>query len=88
MILDSSDTICALSTPNGMGAIAVIRISGSDAFSIVSSVFSKDISNKSSHTAHFGIIKKGKSTLVKFFCIQLKAKDNKRPQTDVWTPLP
>ena len=41
MILDSTDTICALSTANGMGAIAMIRVSGERAFEIVSSVFSK-----------------------------------------------
>ncbi len=33
------DTICALSTPQGMGAIAMIRISGSDTFSILNKVF-------------------------------------------------
>lgn len=33
------DTICALSTPPGMGAIAVIRISGSDTFPIVNRIF-------------------------------------------------
>lgn len=33
------DTICALSTPPGMGAIAVIRVSGSHAFEVVSSLF-------------------------------------------------
>ncbi len=63
MILDSTDTICALSTANGMGAIAVIRVSGSDAFSIVSSVFSKEIVNQQSHTAHFGTIKEGKELI-------------------------
>ncbi|MEN8956644.1 MAG: tRNA uridine-5-carboxymethylaminomethyl(34) synthesis GTPase MnmE [Flavobacteriales bacterium] len=57
MILDSTDTICALSTANGMGAIAVIRVSGNKAFSIVSSIFSKDLSDKKTHTAHFGVIK-------------------------------
>ena len=57
MILDSSDTICALSTANGMGAIAVIRVSGTEAFEIVSSVFSKQIADQKSHTAHFGVIR-------------------------------
>jgi tRNA modification GTPase len=58
MILDSTDTICALSTANGMGAIAVIRVSGTEAFGIVSSVFSKkNIADQDSHTAHFGVIK-------------------------------
>lgn len=63
MILDSSDTICALSTANGMGAIALIRVSGAKAFEIVSSVFSKKIENESSHTAHFGTIKNGKELI-------------------------
>ncbi|MEN8787502.1 MAG: tRNA uridine-5-carboxymethylaminomethyl(34) synthesis GTPase MnmE [Flavobacteriales bacterium] len=57
MILDSTDTICALSTANGMGAIAMIRVSGERAFEIVSSVFSKKIEIQKSHSAHFGVIK-------------------------------
>ncbi len=57
MILDSTDTICALSTANGMGAIAMIRVSGARAFDIVSTVFSKSIESLESHTAHFGTIK-------------------------------
>ena len=57
MILDSNDTICALSTANGMGAIAVIRVSGNETFPIVSSIFSKELSEKKTHTAHFGVIK-------------------------------
>lgn len=52
-----NDTICALSTANGMGAIAVIRISGPEALSLTSSVFSKDIRLVDSHTAHFGRIR-------------------------------
>ena len=51
------DTICALATPNGIGAIAMIRISGSDTLSIVSSLFSKDLREKKSHTANFGYFK-------------------------------
>ena len=34
-----NDTICALATPHGMGAIAVVRISGPQAFPIVASLF-------------------------------------------------
>ena len=51
------DTICALSTPEGIGAIALIRLSGKDAISIINAVFSKDVSDVKSHTAHFGSIK-------------------------------
>ena len=57
MLSISSDTICALSTANGMGAIAVIRVSGKEALTITSAIFSKDLSTKESHTAHFGVIK-------------------------------
>lgn len=59
MILDSTDTICALSTANGMGAIAMIRVSGERAFEIVSTVFSKKIEIQKSHSAHFGVVKNG-----------------------------
>jgi tRNA modification GTPase len=57
MLSVSPDTICALSTANGMGAIAVIRVSGKEALTITSAIFSKDLTTKESHTAHFGIIK-------------------------------
>ena len=53
----SEDTICALSTANGMGAIAVIRVSGKDALAITSRIFSKNVEKVASHTAHFGPIK-------------------------------
>lgn len=53
----NNDTICALSTANGTGAIAVIRISGPGALSIISGIFSKDLSDAASHTAHFGRVR-------------------------------
>ncbi len=49
-------TIAAIATPQGVGAIAVIRISGGDAFKIADKIFSKRISEKPSHTAHYGKI--------------------------------
>ena len=51
------DTICARATAVGIGAIAVIRISGPEAISIVSKCFSKSLSFVDSHTVHFGIFK-------------------------------
>ena len=51
------DTICARATAVGIGAIAVIRISGSEAISIVSKCFSKSLAKVDSHTVHFGIFK-------------------------------
>lgn len=61
---DSSDTICALSTANGMGAIAVIRVSGKNALPIGSAVFSKNIEKTPSHTAVFGSIKSENNELI------------------------
>ena len=59
------DTIVALATPSGAGAIAVIRLSGKEAISIASEVFQsvsgKDISKQRSHTIHLGhIVAEGK----------------------------
>lgn len=52
------DTICALATANGVGAIGVIRVSGNDAFRIVNSIFvGKNLEKASSHTVHYGFIK-------------------------------
>lgn len=60
------DTIVALATPSGSGAIAIIRISGNDAISIAAGVFNsvseKDISRQKSHTIHLGHIVDGNKT--------------------------
>jgi tRNA modification GTPase len=54
------DTIVALATPNGTGAIGVIRLSGPDAITIVNSVFKgKNLLKQASHTLHFGTITDG-----------------------------
>lgn len=50
------DTICALATGNGIGAISVIRVSGGRAWEIVSTLFSKNLKNATSHTVHYGVI--------------------------------
>lgn len=52
------DTIVALATPPGIGAIGVIRLSGSGAIGIVNELFpSKDLHLQNSHTIHVGIIR-------------------------------
>jgi tRNA modification GTPase len=58
-MLNHQDTICALATANGVGAISVIRVSGKQSWEIVSKVFSKSFEGKETHTAHFGIISDG-----------------------------
>ncbi len=54
----SDQTICAISTPPGVGGIAVIRVSGPDAIPIVGSIFhgAKPLDQFKSHTAHLGDI--------------------------------
>ncbi len=56
-----TDTICAISTPAGTGAISVIRISGKEAITISDKIFRSPKSNRNlasskSHRAHFGYI--------------------------------
>lgn len=53
------DTIVALATPAGVGAISVIRVSGPQSFSAVDNIFygKSKIENASSHTLHYGDIK-------------------------------
>jgi tRNA modification GTPase len=52
------DTIVALATPHGLGAIGVIRLSGTKAIDIVHKHFkSKDLMGQSSHTAHVGLLR-------------------------------
>ena len=51
------DTICAVSTPNGMGGIAVIRVSGDEALDIVQQRWQgMSLCEMASHTAHLGHI--------------------------------
>lgn len=59
------DTIVALSTPQGEGAIGVIRLSGSEAISICDKVFNgKKLVNQPTHTAHFGTIKNEQGNII------------------------
>ena len=51
------DTIAAISTAQGVGAISIIRVSGPKAFEIVSKIFSnKKFKEAPSHTIHYGFI--------------------------------
>jgi tRNA modification GTPase len=54
------ETIVALATPSGAGAIAIIRLSGKDAITIAADVFQsvsgKDITKQKTHTIHLGHI--------------------------------
>mgnify|MGYP000680086388 CR=1 FL=1 len=59
-------TIAAISTPQGNGGIAVIRISGNDAVKVADKVFfgSKKLADCDTHTVHYGFIKNEKGEKV------------------------
>ena len=61
------DTIVALATPSGAGAIAIIRVSGKDAISLVNGIFQsikkKDLTKQKTHTLHLGHIVDGERVL-------------------------
>lgn len=50
------DTICAISTALGVGAISIIRVSGNDSINIVNKIFDRDLTNVLSHTINYGHI--------------------------------
>lgn len=59
-----NDTIVALATAPGLGAIAVIRLSGPEAIAITASVFSKkSLINQPTHTVHFGKLINGSDVI-------------------------
>ncbi|SIT81829.1 tRNA uridine-5-carboxymethylaminomethyl(34) synthesis GTPase MnmE [Pontibacter indicus] len=55
-----TDTIAAVATASGTGAISVIRLSGPEAITITNAVFKgKDLTEQASHTIHFGTLRDG-----------------------------
>jgi len=57
-VMDWNDTVVALATPPGMGAIGVIRVSGAQSFSILNDLFpSKNLLEQASHTIVVGMLK-------------------------------
>lgn len=58
------DTIVALATPPGVGALGIIRLSGPEAVEIVDRLFpSKSLVKQSSHTLHVGYLRQGEKML-------------------------
>ena len=59
MINYNEDTIAAIATKLGVGAISIIRVSGKDAIPLVNKIFSgKDLEKVDTHTINYGYIKK------------------------------
>lgn len=50
------DTIAAISTALGVGAVSIVRVSGSDSIEIVNKIFDRDLTKVSSHTINYGHI--------------------------------
>ena len=60
----NDDTIVALATPPGLGAIGIIRLSGDDSITIANEVFrSKNLLKQKTHTIHFGKIMDGDTVI-------------------------
>lgn len=61
------DTIVALATPSGAGAIAIIRVSGKEAIALVHGIFksikNKDLTKQKTHTLHLGHVVDGERIL-------------------------
>src|SRR5687767_7578225 len=59
-----NDTIVALATPPGIGALGIIRLSGEEAIRIVNELFpSKNLEKENSHTIHVGLLKNTEQVL-------------------------
>ena len=78
------DTIVALSTPTGIGALGVIRISGKEALSVCNKVFyGKDLTQLPSHTVHFGTIRNEENQIVDEVVLTLFKAPNSFTKEDV-----
>lgn len=53
-----NDTIAAIATTTGIGAISIIRVSGDETFKIVNKIFNKNLNSVKSHTINYGYIEK------------------------------
>ena len=70
-----SDTICAIATPFGAAGIAVVRVSGKEAISLVDKLFRgrHTLAESASHSAHYGTIVRGETTLDEVVCTVFRA---------------
>ncbi len=78
MKVDQQDTITALATAGGIGAIAIIRLSGKKTFEIMNSLFrdkkgkEKNFSLLKTHTIHFGYLTDGDKIIDEVLCAVFK----------------
>lgn len=68
------DTIVALATPPGVGALGIVRVSGKKSIDIVNGLFpSKDLTKQPSHTLHVGLLKKNNEVIDEAVVLLYKA---------------
>ena len=68
------DTICAISTSLGVGAISIIRVSGNEAIDIVSKIYKgKDLTKTNSHTINYGHIYNNNELIDEVLVMLMKA---------------
>ena len=68
------DTICAISTTMGVGAISIVRVSGNDDIHLVNNIFKgKDLTKVLSHTINYGYIVDGKDVVDEVLVSIMKA---------------
>ena len=60
----NQDTIAAIITPPGIGAVSLIRLSGPQSFPIIQEIFSKDLSQEKTHTIHYGRIQDSEKSTI------------------------
>ena len=68
-----NDTICAISTAVGIGAISIVRVSGEDAINIVNKIFDSDLTKYPSHTINYGHIIEDNNTIDEVLISIMKA---------------
>ncbi len=74
MINYNEDTIAAIATKLGVGAISIIRVSGKDAIPLVNKIFSgKDLEKVDTHTINYGYIKKDNEKIDEVLVSVMKA---------------
>ncbi len=68
------ENICAIATPYGVGAISVIRASGTDSITLVNKIFKgKDLTKVKTHTASYGYIMDENEVVDEVLCFVYKA---------------
>ena len=84
MSTDLNDTIAALATPPGQGALGIIRVSGPKTISVVNTLFrGKDLTNVNTHTIHLGTIRTDENEIIDEVLISLFKGPNSYTKEDV-----